>query len=164
MKAFIRKMQVRQLPAGFDVDTHFKPRYNPWDQRLCAVPDGDLFKSIRSGKVSVVTDTIETFTEKGVRLHSGQELEADIIVTATGFTLQMMGGATLVVDGKEVRLSEKMTYKGMMLSDVPNSAFTIGYTNSSWTLKATWWPSTCAACSTSWSSLEVQALRGRRWC
>ncbi len=136
MKAFIRKMQVRQLPAGFDVDTHFKPRYNPWDQRLCAVPDGDLFKSIRSGKVSVVTDTIETFTEKGVRLHSGQELEADIIVTATGFTLQMMGGATLVVDGKEVRLSEKMTYKGMMLSDVPNSAFTIGYTNSSWTLKA----------------------------
>ncbi|MBK8588433.1 MAG: NAD(P)/FAD-dependent oxidoreductase [Sandaracinaceae bacterium] len=100
------------------------------------MPDGDLFKSSRSGKVSVVTDTIETFTEKGVRLHSGQELEADIIVTATGFTLQMMGGATLVVDGKEVRLSEKMTYKGMMLSDVPNSAFTIGYTNSSWTLKA----------------------------
>jgi len=136
MKAFIRKMLVRQLPADFDVDTHFKPRYNPWDQRLCAVPDGDLFKSIRNGKVSVVTDTIETFTEKGVRLHSGQELEADIIVTATGFTLQMMGGATLVVDGEEVRLSEKMTYKGMMLSDVPNSAFTIGYTNSSWTLKA----------------------------
>jgi len=136
MKAFIRKMLVRQLPADFDVDTHFKPRYNPWDQRLCAVPDGDLFKSIRTGKVSVVTDTIETFTEKGVRLHSGAELEADIIVTATGFTLQMMGGAEMVVDGEVVRLSEKMTYKGMMLSDVPNSAFTIGYTNSSWTLKA----------------------------
>jgi monooxygenase len=127
---------VRQLPSDFDVDTHFKPRYNPWDQRLCAVPDGDLFKSIRKGKVSVVTDTIETFTEKGVRLHSGKELEADIVVTATGFTLQMMGGAELVVDGEVVRLSEKMTYKGMMLSDVPNSAFTIGYTNSSWTLKA----------------------------
>ncbi|MCA9535783.1 MAG: NAD(P)/FAD-dependent oxidoreductase [Myxococcales bacterium] len=136
MKAFIRKMLVRQLPEGYDVDTHFNPRYNPWDQRLCAVPDGDLFKSIGSGKVSVVTDTIETFTKTGVRLHSGQELEADIVVTATGFTLQMMGGAELVVDGEPVRLSQKMTYKGMMLSDVPNSAFTIGYTNSSWTLKA----------------------------
>jgi cation diffusion facilitator CzcD-associated flavoprotein CzcO len=136
MRAFIRKMLMRQLPADFDVDTHFNPHYNPWDQRLCAVPDGDLFKSISAGKVSVVTDTIDTFTEKGVRLHSGQELEADIVVTATGFTLQMMGGAQLVVDGEPVRLSEKMTYKGMMLSDVPNSAFTIGYTNSSWTLKA----------------------------
>lgn len=136
MKAFIRKMLAQQLPDDFDIDTHFKPRYNPWDQRLCAVPDGDLFKSIRKGKVSVVTDTIETFTEKGVRLHGGQELEADIVVTATGFTLQMMGGAELVVDGEPVRLSESMTYKGMMLSDVPNSAFTIGYTNSSWTLKA----------------------------
>ncbi|MCA9574181.1 MAG: NAD(P)/FAD-dependent oxidoreductase [Polyangiales bacterium] len=136
MRAFIRKMLKRQLPADFDVDTHFNPRYNPWDQRLCAVPDGDLFKSISAGKVSVVTDTIETFTEHGVRLSSGRELTADIVVTATGFTLQMMGGAQLVVDGEPVRLSERMTYKGMMLSDVPNSAFTIGYTNSSWTLKA----------------------------
>lgn len=136
VRAFLRKMVVEQLPEGYDVDTHFKPRYNPWDQRLCAVPGGDLFQSISEGKASIVTDTIETFTEKGVRLKSGETLDADIIVTATGFTLQMMGGAELVVDGERVRLSEKMTYKGMMLSDVPNSAFTVGYTNSSWTLKA----------------------------
>ena len=136
VKAALRKMLERQLPKGYDIDTHFKPRYNPWDQRLCAVPDGDLFRSIRKGKVSIVTDTIETFTEKGIRLSSGAELEADIIVTATGFTLQMMGGAKLFVDGKEVMLADTLTYKGMMLSDVPNSAFTVGYTNSSWTLKA----------------------------
>ena len=136
VKKAIRKMLERQLPKDFDISTHFNPKYNPWDQRLCAVPDGDLFKSIRDGKVSIVTDTIESFTEKGVRLHSGKELEADIVVTATGFTLQMFGGAELVVDDKPVRLSQHLTYKGMMLSDVPNAAFTIGYTNSSWTLKA----------------------------
>ena len=136
VKKGIRKMLEQQLPPGYDIDTHFKPRYNPWDQRLCAVPDGDLFRTIREGKVSIVTDTIETFTEKGVKLASGQELEADIIVSATGFTLQMMGGAELRVDGRLVSLADTMTYKGMMLSDVPNSCFTIGYTNSSWTLKA----------------------------
>jgi len=136
MKHFLREMVKKQLPDGYDFDTHFKPRYNPWDQRLCAVPNGDLFRSIRRGHVSVVTDTIERFTETGVLLNSGESIEADLIVTATGFNLQMMGGAKLVVDGETVNLSEKMTYKGMMLSDVPNSAFTVGYTNSSWTLKA----------------------------
>ena len=136
VKAFLRNEIIKQLPEGYPVDIHFKPRYNPWDQRLCAVPSGDLFKAISAGKASVVTDTIETFTEKGIRLTSGEEIEADIVVTATGFTLQMMGGAELVVDGERVNLNERMTYKSMMLSEVPNSAFTIGYTNSSWTLKA----------------------------
>ncbi len=136
VRKLLRAAAERQLPKGYDFDVHFKPRYDPWDQRLCAVPDGDLFKAIRGGKVSIVTDTIETFTETGLKLTSGQTLEADIIVTATGFTLQMMGGAELFVDGERVELAERLTYKGMMLSDVPNSAFTIGYTNSSWTLKA----------------------------
>ncbi len=136
VRGLLRAAVKHQLPPGYDVDTHFNPRYDPWDQRLCAVPDGDLFKAISRGKVSIVTDTIETFTETGLRLTSGATLDADIVVTATGFTLQMMGGAELVVDGRPVDLSEHLTYKGMMLSDVPNSAFTIGYTNSSWTLKA----------------------------
>jgi cation diffusion facilitator CzcD-associated flavoprotein CzcO len=136
VKKLLRKALEAQLPKGYDIETHFKPKYGPWDQRLCAVPDGDLFKALSAGKASIVTDTIDTFTEKGLRLTSGRELEADIIVTATGFTLQMMGGAKLFVDGREVRLTDKVAYKGMMLSDVPNSAFTIGYTNSSWTLKA----------------------------
>ena len=132
----IRQLVAEQLPEDFDVDTHFNPRYDPWDQRVCAVPDGDLFESISSGNVSVVTDTIERFTPRGVRLTSGGEIEADIVVTATGFNLQMFGGAKVVVDGETVRYSNHLTYKGMMLSDVPNSAFTVGYTNSSWTLKA----------------------------
>lgn len=136
VKAYLRNELIKQLPAGYPVDVHFKPRYDPWDQRLCAVPDGDLFTAIREGRASVVTDTIETFTERGLRLTSGEELDADIIVTATGFELQMMGGAELVVDGEPVRLARHMTYKGMMLSEVPNAAFTVGYTNSSWTLKA----------------------------
>ena len=136
MKRFLLGRLREQLPDGFDIGTHFEPRYNPWDQRLCAVPDGDLFEAIGRGDVSIVTDTIERFTETGVQLDSGDTIEADIIVTATGFNLQMMGGAELLVDGEPVRLADTMTYKGMMLSDVPNSAFTIGYTNSSWTLKA----------------------------
>ena len=131
----IRWTNRLQLPKGYPVDEHFNPPYNPWDQRLCAVPDGDLFKSISAGKASVVTDHIDTFTEKGVRLKSGRELEADIIVTATGLNLQLFGGIGLTVDGAPVDLASKVAFKGMMLSDLPNLAFIVGYTNSSWTLK-----------------------------
>lgn len=126
----------RQLPAGFDVEKHFGPHYNPWDQRLCLVPDGDLFRAIRNGKADVVTDTIERFTATGIKLESGRELAADIIITATGLNLQLFGGATATVDGEEVDLTRAMSYKSMMLSGLPNLAFTIGYTNASWTLKA----------------------------
>ncbi len=135
VKQLIRKSVAEQLPDGYDVDTHFNPRYNPWDQRLCLVPDGDLFREIRRGRVSVVTDQILNFTERGLRLASGAELEADLIVTATGLNLLAMGGMQLAVDGRDVELSETMGYKGMMLSDVPNLANALGYTNASWTLK-----------------------------
>jgi cation diffusion facilitator CzcD-associated flavoprotein CzcO len=127
---------ARQLPDGFDVDRHFKPPYDPWDQRLCVVPDGDLFEALREGKASVVTDRVETFTESGIRLASGEELEADVIVTATGLNLLPLGGVELVVDDRTVELPKTMAYKAMMLSDVPNYAFAMGYTNASWTLKA----------------------------
>lgn len=135
-KSMIRKATVRLLPQGYDVDTHFKPRYQPWDQRLCLVPDGDLFRSIRHGRASVVTAEIESFTENGVHLSTGETLEADIVVTATGLRLLAFGGMDLSVDGQAVELRKRMAYKGMMLSDVPNFVFTIGYTNASWTLKA----------------------------
>ncbi|UZE96589.1 flavin-containing monooxygenase [Alkalimarinus alittae] len=131
----IRFSNKRSLPKGYPVDEHFNPPYNPWDQRLCVVPDGDLFNAISEEKASVVTDHIDTFTEKGVRLKSGQELEADIIVTATGLNLQAFGGINMIVDGKTVEMPEKVAYKGMMLSGIPNFAFAIGYTNASWTLK-----------------------------
>lgn len=136
VKKVIRAGVAKQLPAGMDVDTHFKPAYDPWDQRLCFVPDGDLFKALRSGRASVVTDHIDTFTENGIRLRSGEELEADVIVTATGLKLKAMGGVELSVDGQPVKMPETLTYKALMLSDVPNFVFTIGYTNASWTLKA----------------------------
>jgi monooxygenase len=136
IKRFIRKGVERSLPAGYDIDKHFKPKYNPWDQRMCLVPNGDLFKVIRDGDATVVTDTIETFTESGIKLDSGEQLEADVIVTATGLNLLFLGGMELIVDGEPVDVPEKMTYKGMMLSGVPNCAFTVGYTNASWTLKA----------------------------
>ncbi|GAA1159341.1 NAD(P)/FAD-dependent oxidoreductase [Nocardioides aquiterrae] len=136
VKGFIRKEAMKALPPDIDVDEHFKPAYNPWDQRVCFVPDGDLFKALRSGSASVVTDHIERFTEKGILLRSGEELEADVIVTATGLTLKAMGGMDLTVDGAEVKMQDTMTYKALMLSDVPNFVFTIGYTNASWTLKA----------------------------
>jgi cation diffusion facilitator CzcD-associated flavoprotein CzcO len=123
------------LPAGYPVDEHFNPPYNPWDQRLCLVPDGDLFKAIRNGRASIVTESIATFTEHGVQLESGRELEADIIVTATGLNVLAMGGMSLTVDGQPVSLPDTIAYKGMMLSGVPNLAYAIGYTNSSWTLK-----------------------------
>ncbi len=118
------------------VRKHFTPRYNPWEERLCLVPDNDMFAAIKEGKASVVTDQIESFTEKGVKLKSGQELEADIIVTATGLALQMLGGAEVFVDGKKVETGQSYAYKGAMLSDVPNLAFVFGYTNASWTLRA----------------------------
>jgi cation diffusion facilitator CzcD-associated flavoprotein CzcO len=136
IKGWIRKGVVRSLPPGYDVDKHFKPRYNPWDQRMCLVPDGDLFRSISKGEASVVTDRIATFTERGIALESGEELEADVVVTATGLNLLFLGGIELTVDGEEPGVPTKMTYKGMMLSGVPNMAFTVGYTNASWTLKA----------------------------
>ena len=135
MKALLRKGLERQLPAGYDIDTHFKPNYNPWDQRLCLVPNGDLFESISAGRASIVTDRIEAFTETGVRLVSGAELEADVIVTATGLNLVALGGMQFSVDGQDVTLADTMSYKGMMLSGVPNMAFSVGYTNASWTLK-----------------------------
>jgi cation diffusion facilitator CzcD-associated flavoprotein CzcO len=136
IKSLIRKTTVRLLPPGYDVDTHFKPSYNPWDQRLCLVPDGDLFQAIRHGKDSVVTDEIAGFTDSSIRLKSGADLPADIVVTATGLRLLAFGGIRLAVDGREIKLPETMAYKGMMLSGLPNFVFTIGYTNASWTLKA----------------------------
>jgi monooxygenase len=135
MKALIRKGLENRLPPGYDIDTHFKPRYNPWDQRMCLVPDGDLFDAISDGSASVVTDRIETFTETGLRLESGAELEADLVVTATGLNLLPLGGMELSVDGRAVEIPKTMGYKGMMLSGVPNMAVAIGYTNASWTLK-----------------------------
>lgn len=136
LRALIRKNTIRMLPPTIDVDTHFNPTYDPWDQRLCLVPDGDLFRVLRDGTASIVTDTIETFTEKGIRLTSGDELEADIIVTATGLKLLPFGGIELSVDGTCVDLADTMAYKALMLSGIPNFIFTIGYTNASWTLKA----------------------------
>ena len=135
VRRLLRAGVKRRLPEGFPVDTHFNPSYEPWDQRLCAVPDGDLFEAIGSGRASVVTDTIETFTERGIKLTSGAELEADIVVTATGLNLLTFGGIELTVDGQLVDLPQTMAFKAMLLSDVPNFAFAIGYTNSSWTLK-----------------------------
>jgi cation diffusion facilitator CzcD-associated flavoprotein CzcO len=132
----LRKGLERELPPGFDIDTHFTPTYDPWDQRLCAVPDGDLFEAIRRGTASVVTDTIETFTPTGLRLTSGAELEADVIVTATGLELLFIGGIELRVDGEPVEVPDRLVYKGMMLEGVPNMAVAFGYTNASWTLKA----------------------------
>jgi monooxygenase len=136
VKRLIRKGVQRSLPPDFDIDKHFKPHYNPWDQRMCLVPDGDLFRALSDGSASVVTDTIASFTEGGIELASGEELEADVIVTATGLNLLFLGGIRLAVDGEAVDVPSTMAYKGMMLSGVPNMAFTVGYTNASWTLKA----------------------------
>jgi monooxygenase len=134
-KRALRRGVEAQLGPDYDIDTHFKPRYNPWDQRLCVVPNGDLFTAIREGRASVVTDQIETFTERGIRLRSGAELEADLIVTATGFNMEFGGGMQLHVDGREVDVSPSLNYKGIMYSDIPNLAMALGYTNASWTLK-----------------------------
>ncbi len=126
----------RELPAGYAVDTHFNPQYQPWDQRLCAVPNGDLFKALKSGKAQMVTEQIDTLTETGIRLRSGEELAADIIVTATGLKLQACGGMSIEVDGTPVQIGDTLAYKGMMLSNVPNFALCVGYTNASWTLRS----------------------------
>jgi cation diffusion facilitator CzcD-associated flavoprotein CzcO len=135
MKKLIRKGVEKELGPDYDIATHFTPRYNPWDQRLCLVPDSDLFASIKAGSASVVTDHIESFTETGIQLRSGKHLDADLIVTATGLNLVVLGGMQMTVDGAAVDMSKKMSYKGMMYSDLPNLASSFGYTNASWTLK-----------------------------
>jgi monooxygenase len=135
VKRLVRRAIERQLPAGYDVDAHFSPRYNPWDQRMCLVPDSDLFQALSCGRASVVTDHIDTFTPSGLRLRSGAELPADLVVTATGLNLLALGGMQLAVDGRDVDIADTMSYKGMMLSGVPNLALSFGYTNASWTLK-----------------------------
>ncbi len=135
----VRRLLLAQVKAqlGKDFDMkHFTPSYNPWDERLCAVPNGDLFKVIRKGKASVVTDHIDTFTAKGIKLKSGDELEADIIITATGLDLQMLGGMNLSIDGQPYDVSKAMNYKGVMFQDLPNFGMMFGYTNASWTLKS----------------------------
>jgi monooxygenase len=135
-KKGILRLAKKDLGPAYDVEKHFSPRYNPWDQRLCLIPDADLFTSLRSGKASVVTDQIESFTPAGLRLRSGEELPADIIVTATGLKVQLLGGMQVVVDGTPANLARALAYKGMMYSDIPNLASAFGYTNASWTLKS----------------------------
>jgi cation diffusion facilitator CzcD-associated flavoprotein CzcO len=134
-RGFLRKGAVKRLPAGYDVDTHLNPAYEPWDQRMCMVPGGDFFASISSGKAEIVTDHLDRFTPTGLALRSGATLDADVIVTATGLNLLPLGGLNLSVDGAPVVLRERVAYKAMMLDGVPNMAFAIGYTNASWTLK-----------------------------
>ncbi len=136
MRAYFKQMTKMQLPKGYNVEKHFTPKYDPWDERVCAVPDGDLFKAIRKGNASIVTDHIDRFTEDGISLKSGHKLKADVIITATGLNLQMLGGIKAFIDGKEIKASDGIIYKGMMIKDVPNFAFILGYTNSSWSLKA----------------------------
>ena len=135
VRAAMLKLAQHQLHGASDM-ANFTPHYKPWDERLCVVPDGDLFAALRTGKAAIVTDTIERFTANGIRLSSGKELEADIIVTATGLNVQMMGGGELEIDGEPVRINERLTYKSVLLEGVPNASLVFGYTNASWTLKA----------------------------
>ena len=128
--------QVRQaLGPDYDIKTHFTPPYNPWDQRLCAVPDGDMFKAIKQGRAEVITDHIERFNKTGIAVKSGAQLDADIVILATGLNLQFAGGIEYSINNEKVDYTKHFIYRGMMFSDVPNMAFTVGYTNSSWTLK-----------------------------
>jgi monooxygenase len=136
MRRLIRKVNAGALPEGYEVDTHFNPHYKPWDQRMCVVPDNDLFTAISSGAASVVTDRIVRFTEKGILLESGTELEADVIVTATGLNMVPFGRIDLHVDGEKVDLNDRLLHKAAMVSGVPNFAFVVGYTNQAWTLKS----------------------------
>ena len=136
MRRMLRDGAVKDLPEGYEVDKHFNPRYQPWDQRMCLIPDSDLYKSIKAGRASVVTDEIDTFNECGIRLKSGEELQADIVVSATGLRMLVVGGVRLAVDGAAVEPSRQFIYKGTMISNVPNFAFCIGYTNAPWTLRA----------------------------
>lgn len=131
----IRRENVKRLPKGFDVDKHFNPPYDPWDQRLCLAPDGDFFEAISSGAASVVTDRIARFSKRGIVLNSGEELEADIIITATGLNLRLFDGMPITVDGTKIDITDSFAYRGMLLSGIPNWAMAIGYTTSSWTLK-----------------------------
>ncbi|HET6965745.1 MAG TPA: NAD(P)/FAD-dependent oxidoreductase [Acidimicrobiales bacterium] len=135
-RRLLAKWTAEQLPDGYPIDPNFTPRYNPWDQRMCMVPDGDLFQAIKDGRASVVTGTIDTFTKTGIRLTSGEEVPADIIITATGLQLQLGGGANMTVDGTPVVPGDTFVYRGCMLSGVPNFAMCVGYTNASWTLRA----------------------------
>ncbi|RLY94587.1 NAD(P)/FAD-dependent oxidoreductase [Kocuria tytonicola] len=135
MRELLHRGAVKHLGPTFPVDEHFTPEYDPWDQRLCAAPDGDFFRAVRGEHAEVVTDTIERFTADGVDLASGRHLPADVVVTATGLNVQFLGATDLVVDGETVDPSEHVSYRGMMLDGVPNMAFAIGYTNSSWTLR-----------------------------
>ncbi|SNC67052.1 cyclohexanone monooxygenase [Hymenobacter gelipurpurascens] len=135
-KKQIVHLAKRQLGPEYDVATHFTPRYKPWDQRVCVVPDGDLFRALRTGQATVVTDEIERFTATGLQLKSGQKLPAELVVLATGLKIKLLGGMKLNIDGRPVESNEALAYKGMMLSDVPNFAMAFGYTNASWTLKA----------------------------
>jgi cation diffusion facilitator CzcD-associated flavoprotein CzcO len=136
VRKLLRSAQVPLLPPGYPIDVHLNPKYKPWDQRLCLVPDADLFKSIKRGQASIATDEIESFVPQGIRLKSGQTLEADIVVTATGLELQACGGIKLHIDGRPVDQSACYVYNGLMLGNVPNMAFCVGYTNASWTLRA----------------------------
>ena len=135
-RRLLRRGVVRSLPADYPVDTHFSPRYDPWDQRLCIAADGDFFEALASASAEVVTEEVDALSREGVRLRSGRELAADVVVTATGLRLLMAGGAEIVVDGERVELARQHVYKGVMLSDVPNAALAMGYTNASWTLRA----------------------------
>ena len=135
-RGLIRRANTAELPPGYPVDVHFKPRYNPWDQRMCLVLDGDLFEDISAGRADVVTDHIERIDEKGIVLASGGRIDADIIVTATGLQLQSLGGIEIKVDGQRIDPSDRFVYKEYLLEDVPNMAWCIGYTNASWTLRA----------------------------
>jgi cation diffusion facilitator CzcD-associated flavoprotein CzcO len=136
VKEFLIKQVREELGPNYDIETHFTPKYNPWEQRMCLVPNGDFFNAINAGKASVITDHIDRFTKKGIKLKSGGEVEADLIVTATGLNLEVCNGIKLEVDNNEVDISKTMTYKGMMFSDIPNLVATFGYTNASWTLRA----------------------------
>ncbi|WIM85926.1 NAD(P)/FAD-dependent oxidoreductase [Candidatus Mycobacterium wuenschmannii] len=136
VKWWIRSIAVHYLPKGYDVDTHFKPRYNPWDQRLCLIPDADLYVAIGDGRAEVVTDHIDHFDSTGIALKSGAHLDADVIVTATGLQLQALGGVTVSMDGGEVKPQDRFVYKAHMLEEVPNLFWCVGYTNASWTLRA----------------------------
>ncbi|MBW2423398.1 MAG: NAD(P)/FAD-dependent oxidoreductase [Deltaproteobacteria bacterium] len=136
VKAFLLGDARKRLRPDYDFEKHFTPKYDPWDQRLCLIPNADLFEAINSGKASVVTDQIDRLTKKGIRLASGEELEADIIIVATGLKLKVLGGVRLSVDNVPVQLADTWTYKGMMYSDVPNLVQTFGYVNASWTLRA----------------------------
>ena len=131
----IRKMAAKDLPEGFDTETHLKPAYKPWDQRLCLVPDSDLFLAIKKGRAAIATDHVERFDETGIRLRSGEHLPADIIVTATGLKLKIVGGIDVSVDGETLDMAETYSYKGAMYSGLPNCSVALGYTNASWTLK-----------------------------